>query len=101
MCKVLSGWSIGLVISTILPHRPAAGGLDAGEQLHPPCPAAAAVVAHLGDDVADRHSYAVARVCASFSIRSLPQRPHVMRMNYEGNALTLVGFCHGSRRRCW
>ena len=31
------------------PHRPAAGALDAGEQLHLPCPAAAAVVTHAGN----------------------------------------------------
>jgi hypothetical protein len=37
------------------PHWPAAGALDAGQQLHLPCPAAAAVVAHAGDDVADQH----------------------------------------------
>ena len=36
-------------------HRPAADALDAGEQLRLPCPAAAAVVAHLVEDVADRH----------------------------------------------
>ena len=36
-------------------HRPAAGCLDVGEQLRPPCPAAAAVVAHVGEEVAERH----------------------------------------------
>ena len=35
---------------------PAAGALDAGEQLHLPCPAAAAVVTHPRDDVADQHA---------------------------------------------
>jgi hypothetical protein len=36
-------------------HRPTAGALDAGEQLHLPCPAAAAVVPHPVEDVADQH----------------------------------------------
>ena len=36
-------------------HRPAADALDAGEELHLLCPAAAAVVAHLLEDVADPH----------------------------------------------
>ena len=36
------------------PHRPAAGALDAGQQLHLPCPAAAAVV--LGVTIGPRHS---------------------------------------------
>jgi hypothetical protein len=38
-----------------LPHWPAAGALDAGEQFHPARPATAAVVTHLRDDVADPH----------------------------------------------
>ena len=37
-----------------LPHRPAADALDAGEQFHPPCPAATAVMAHPIEDDADR-----------------------------------------------
>jgi hypothetical protein len=37
------------------PRRPAAGAFDAGQQLHLPCPTAAAVMAHAGDDIADRH----------------------------------------------
>jgi hypothetical protein len=35
-----------------LPHRPAAGAVDAGHQLDLPCPAAATVVAHTLDDLA-------------------------------------------------
>jgi hypothetical protein len=42
-------------------------------------------MAHLGDDGADRQSRC--GVCASFSIRSFPQRSQVTRMNHEGKAL--------------
>jgi hypothetical protein len=37
-----------------LPHRTAARALDAGQQFHPPCPAAAAVMAHSVEDGTDR-----------------------------------------------
>ena len=36
------------------PHRPAGDALDAGEQLHPPCPSTAAVVPQLGEEIANR-----------------------------------------------
>ena len=58
---------------------------DAGDQLHLPCPAAAAVVAHPGDDVADQHVRCA--VCVSESTRSLPHRSRVIRMNHDGKAL--------------
>ena len=31
------------------------GAFDAGDQFGPPCPAAAAVVAHTGEEIAERH----------------------------------------------
>jgi len=37
-----------------LPHRPATGAVDAGDQLDLPGPTAAAVVAHTGEEIAER-----------------------------------------------
>ena len=62
-------------------HWPAADALDAGEKLRVPCPAAAAVVTHLGQDVADFAA------CTWFTMRSWPHRAHVIRTNHDGNAL--------------
>ena len=49
-------------------HWPAADALDAGEKLRVPCPAAAAVITHLGQDVADFAA------CTWFTMRSWPHR---------------------------
>jgi hypothetical protein len=39
------------------------------------------------------------RTCASFTIRSLPHRPHVIRMNHDGNAERLVEGLLPARQR--
>jgi hypothetical protein len=65
-------------------HRPAAGALDAGEQLYLPGPAAAAVVTHPIENIADRQGRCAER--ASLNSRSWPHRSQVMRRNHDGNA---------------
>ena len=54
-----------------LPWGPAAGAFDAGQQLYLPCPAAAAVVTHPRDDVADQHA-ALRRVRLGVPVWSRP-----------------------------
>jgi hypothetical protein len=43
-------------------------------------------VAHVGEEVAERRGTLEQGVCASLSMRPLPQRSQVIRMNHEGNA---------------
>ena len=51
----VSGRTASAVDEHDLPNRPAADALDAAEQLHLLCHAAATVVPHLRNDVADQH----------------------------------------------
>jgi hypothetical protein len=63
---------------------PAAGALDAGEQLHLPRPAAAAVVPHAA--MMSRISMSPCAECVSENIHRWPHRSQVTRINHDGNA---------------
>ena len=56
------------------PYRPAADALDPGQQLHLPCPAAAAIVTHPWNDVPDQH-VALLRMRLGVAVWSLPTTP--------------------------
>ena len=67
------------------PHRATAGVLETGEQFGLPCPPAAAVVAHAGEDGASgsvRHG-----AWFSLTVCTLPQRSRSIRRNHDGKAL--------------